>query len=170
MSILHAHVTPDDLSDQTHAADEQWKASCLRTVEIMFLELREILVSNPELESVSFDTDYDTDSFPVFSCVVKEERDLDMTLVEQVAERWNASLHPSAVAFLELFGSHVFSRAHFESDVKKATKKLVETLPMSEREAKDWAASFVSHLHTIALNQTLPDVPSETPSLPSPRF
>ena len=162
--LFHQHATPQEFEAQAESAQQAMVASALRITEIMVLEIRSILADHPEVVSVSFDQDGDSNNMPLFSCLDAGGNDLadDIEIIQTISERWNANTHPTTVAFLQSNEGRTFRRDHFEGDVREAlVGTLVSTpaqVPILRDTSQAWLASFTTHLRALSLQDALPGV------------
>lgn len=164
------HATAGNADEQLEAARLASIAADLRTVEVLFLDLKIVFDQCPEVDGISFDIEGNTNNMPMFSCVSVEGDFLaeNPAMVETMAERWNASSFPVVSGFLEVLEGQMFYRDSFWSVVANACKTLQSKnrLSLSESQAEQWGNSFVSHMKSQALEQALPTAePSRKPRM-----
>lgn len=155
---LTAHAKPQQLDEQAMAAQDAYLVSCIRTVEIMIMEMQSIFDRHPEVVEVSFDQDGDPDNLPVFSCLDSEGDDLGDELedVEALAERWNETRHPAAVDFLSTLEGDSLRRESLAEDRIKMCRKIGDCLPSTPEKRQAWLTSFQSHLTAMDLDSSIP--------------
>ena len=154
------HVTAGNADEQLEAARAASIAADLRTVEVLFLDLKIVFDQCPEVDGISFDIEGNADNMPMFSCVSAEGDFLaeNPAMVETMAERWNASSLPVTVAFLYALEGQTFYRDSFWPDVASACQTLQSKnhLSLSQEQADRWVNSFVTHLKRQHLEQAVP--------------
>ncbi len=154
------HASTDRDGEQLEALRQAHVALSLRTLEVMFLDLRSVFEADPGIGQVWFDLDSgDPDSFPVISIDALDGHDVDgePEIAEAIAQRWNDTALPMLVSFLETNDGRVFHRHTFPEDVGKACQnmKASNAIPLEGSDYNQWVKSFVSHLRGMALDQTL---------------
>lgn len=158
-SAFLQHANPTDLDAQAEELRQASEVLYLRSVEIMFLELRAILVDHPDIVQISYDQDGDTDSVPLFSCLDKNGDDIaeDIEAVDALAETWNGRMGNATVRFLSTMEGYTFHRDSFERDVEKACKKMMEEdMLRNESDVRQWKSSFTSYLESLRLDHAAP--------------
>lgn len=166
-AALTDHVPHKDIYAQAEDAHKAWAIACVRVIETMVFEMVEIFSQHPEVQVVSFDQDGDADNVPTFECLDENGEDLseELEYVDKLAERWNETTSDPVVDFLVRAENVMLHRESLVKDVHGLCKKLAKSLPLSEKDAKSWLASFSAHVEATHLSAATPK--SRSPRPPS---
>lgn len=167
---LVQHASASALPTQFKQANEAYLAACMRTIEIMLMEMKAMFDLDESIESVCFDQDGDPDNVPLFILENREGKELDEGLeaVDEVEQRWNATRNAAAVDFMVNMEGMTLRRSELAADLNKACEKLAKTLPCETNEARAWKESFLAHLLGERLEVALPS--AKRSERPGPRL
>lgn len=167
---LAQHASASDLPSQFKQANEAYLSACMRTIEIMLMEMKAMLDLDESIESVCFDQDGDPDNMPLFILEDGEGEELTEGLesVDEVEQRWNASRNAAAVDFMSIMEGKKLRRSELASDLSKACEQLAKTLPCEAIEASEWKQSFLKYLLTDRLESALPAATRPARARPRP--
>ena len=152
------HASTENLTGQAKQAQKNTAQANLRVFEVMFLELRSLFQVDKDIHVVSYSQDGDPDNYPVMYCGAAGGEDLTdggeeeiFEAAEAISDRWNDSLDQATVAFLQVNDQVEFRRDTFAKDVEKQLEQFIrqELVPLEDKEAQQWAASFVAYLGTL---------------------